>query len=89
VPKKLTPLNIKDPEVYQMARKLAELTGQSMTEVVRQSLRDRLAREQRRKLSPHVMERLREISDLCAALPVLDNRTEDEILGYDEHGIPR
>jgi antitoxin VapB len=35
------------------------------------------------------MERLREISDLCAALPVLDNRTEDEILGYDEHGIPR
>lgn len=89
MPKKLTPLNIKDQEVYQMARKLADLTGQSMTEVVRQSLRDQLAREERRKLSPHVMERLREISDLCAALPVLDNRTEDEILGYDEHGIPR
>jgi len=29
VRKKLTPLNIKDPEVYQMARKLADLTGQS------------------------------------------------------------
>lgn len=89
MPKKLTPLNIKDPEVYQMARKLADLTGQSMTEVVRQALRDRLVREERRKLSPNVMERLREISDYCASLPVLDHRTEDEILGYDEHGIPR
>ena len=89
VPKKLTPLNIKDPEVYQMARKLADRRGQSMTEVVRQALRESLAREERRKLSPHVMEKLREISERCAALPVLDNRTEDEILGYDEHGIPR
>jgi hypothetical protein len=35
------------------------------------------------------MEKLREISDYCAALPVLDNRTEDEILGYDERGVPR
>ena len=89
MPKKLTPLNIKDPEVYGMARKLADITKQSMTEVVRQALRDRLAREERKKLSPHVMEKLREISDHCASLPVLDNRTEDEILGYDEYGIPR
>lgn len=89
MPKKLTPLNIKDPEVYQMARKLADLTGRTMTEVVRQALRDRLAREERRRLKPHVLEKLLEISDRCAALPVLDNRTEDEILGYDEYGIPR
>jgi Rv0623-like transcription factor len=24
----------------------------------------------------------------CAALPVLDTRTADEILGYDERGLP-
>ena len=89
VSKKLTPLNIKDSDVYQMARKLADRTGQSMTEVVRQALRENLARSERRNLSPHLMEKLLEISDHCAALPVLDNRTEDEILGYDEYGIPR
>ena len=50
MPKKLTPLNIRDPGVYQMARKLANLTGKSMTEVVRQTQRDRLTREERRKL---------------------------------------
>jgi hypothetical protein len=34
-------------------------------------------------------ERLRRIADHCAALPVLDARSPDEILGYDEHGVPR
>lgn len=32
--------------------------------------------------------RLMEISRRCAALPILDHRSEDEILGYDENGIP-
>jgi antitoxin VapB len=31
---------------------------------------------------------LRDIGERCAKLPVLDDRTPDEILGYDEHGLP-
>ena len=33
-------------------------------------------------------ERLLTIAKRCAALPLLDHRTPDEILGYDEFGIP-
>jgi hypothetical protein len=33
-------------------------------------------------------EDLREISDRCAALPNLDLRTPEEIIGFDEHGLP-
>ena len=89
MPKKLTPLNIKDPEVYQMARRLAHLRRQSITEAVRQSLRETLVREERRRPNPDLRERLLEIAHRCDSLPVLDPRSPDEILGYDEHGIPR
>jgi antitoxin VapB len=33
-------------------------------------------------------EELLEISDRCAALPDHDTRTADEIIGFDEHGVP-
>ena len=34
-----------------------------------------------------LLDRLREISDRCASRPVLDPRSDDEILGYDQHGL--
>ena len=86
---KLTPLNIKDAEVYRLARELAARTGESMTQVVRRSLRDRLAREKNRTPDPVVMQKLIEISDRCSRRLVLDPRSDEEILGYDEHGVPR
>ncbi len=89
MPGKITPLNIKDREVYQMARELAKKTGESMTEVVRKALRDRLVREERSKPDPLMIEKLLEISDRCAGRPVLDSRSDEEIMGYDEHGVPR
>jgi len=33
-------------------------------------------------------DELDEIANRCAALPVLDARPADEILGYDERGLP-
>ena len=82
------PLNIKDPEVYRMARQLADRTGQSLTAAVRQALREKLEREMRRDADPLLIDKLREISDRCAAEPILDSRTDDEILGYDDRGLP-
>ena len=86
---KLPPLNIENPEVYRLARQLADRTGESMTEAVRKSLRERLTREEVRSADPFLMEKLLEISDRCANRPVLDSRSAEEIIGYDEHGIPR
>ncbi len=34
------------------------------------------------------LERVMEIAERISSLPVLDPRTPDEIIGYDEHGIP-
>ena len=51
----------------------------------------RLAAEKREtecRTAPHLQAELRAISDRCAALPDYDTRTCEEIVGFDEHGIP-
>ena len=82
-------LNIKNPEVDALARRLANATGESITEVVLRALRERLQREEGRRKPRNLVDELREISDRCAALPVFDTRSAEEILGYDEIGVPR
>ncbi len=82
-------LSLKDPETDSLARQVASLTGETLTEAVRTSLRERLRNEQlRRGERPWDEAAIKAIIDHCAALPVLDNRTDDEILGYDENGLP-
>lgn len=83
------PLNIKNPEADRLARVLAERTGESITDVVIEALRERLRREEGRTSEPDLAEELMEIGRRCAALPVLDDRSPDNIIGYDEHGVPR
>jgi antitoxin VapB len=82
-------LNIKHPEADRLARALAARTGETITEAVIHALRDRLRRTEGRRNPRSLVDELREISDRCAALPILDTRSEDEILGYDEIGVPR
>jgi len=82
------PLNIKDPEVYQLARQVADLTGETLTDAVRHALLERLKRKQQARPDPQWIEKLYEISDRCAARPVLDARSDDELVGYDEFGVP-
>jgi antitoxin VapB len=81
------PLNIKDAEAHALARELAEATGESLTRAVKVSIAERLARV--RHLRPRLADRLDRIALDCASLPVLDPRTPEEILGYDESGLPR
>lgn len=81
-------LSIKDPEADRLARELAARTGESLTEAVLVALRERLARETGRTKSIPLREELAAIRRRCAALPVVDNRSADEILGYDDRGLP-
>lgn len=80
-------LSIKDPETDRLARALAEATGESLTEAIRRALEERLARETRRSRRGLVAE-IRRIQEYVARLPVIDPRSAEEILGYDEHGLP-
>jgi antitoxin VapB len=82
-------LNIRNSEAEKLAETLAKLTGETKTEAVTQALRDRLARLRRERTGRRLADELDEIARHCARLPVLDSRTPDEILGYDEHGLPR
>ena len=82
-------LNIRNPETERLADALARLTGETKTQAVTVALRDRLARLRRQRSGRRLADELDAIALHCARLRVLDHRSPDEILGYDEHGLPR
>ncbi len=84
------PLSIKSTEADRLARELAQATGESITDAVVAAIRERLARERRRRGAQRERfhTRLKRIQERVARLPVLDSRTPDEIIGYDRHGLP-
>ena len=77
-------LSIKSETADRLARDLADLTGESITDAVVASLRARLVAERRRRRNPTLVD----IVERFQRLPVLDARDPDHILGYDEHGLP-
>jgi antitoxin VapB len=81
-------LNIRNSEAERLALELAKLTGESKTEAVTKALRDRLARVRRERSRRRLADELDSIALHCARLPVLDPRPPEEILGYDDHGLP-
>ena len=79
-------LSIKNPEAERLAKSLARETRQTVTQAVIVALREALLRKRGRRTAPDVTAAILQISERCAALPDLDTRSPDEILGYDEHG---
>jgi antitoxin VapB len=80
-------LNIKDPEAHRLASAIAQETGETMTRVVTEALRERFERLPSRR-GKAGLEELRAIVNRAAAYikrPYLDHA---EIL-YDEHGLPK
>ena len=83
------PLSIKNPDADRLARALAQRTGETLTEAVIKALRERLDREERKQQTVEsLVEDVMEIGRHCASLPLLDRRPADDILGYDENGVP-
>ena len=82
-------LNIKDPETDRLARQLARMAKETITEAVKVALRDRLERERRRRGKKIDWTLLRKQQQQIARLPVADTRKVDELLDYDESGLPR
>ena len=82
-------LSIKDEKADRLARELAQRTGESLTEAVTRALEERLKRVAPRKRDEKQLARLNEIALNIARMPELDPRSAEEIIGYDEHGLPR
>lgn len=83
-------LNIKNERTCELARKLADLTGESLTEAVTQSVKERLARVER----PDPAERLRRIQAIAdrAAPGFVEpyrSMNHGDLLYDDETGLPK
>ncbi len=82
-------LSIKDPETERLARSLAQLTSENITTATKRAIEERLRRVGGRTRRAALLEDMAEIRQRWSAMPVLDERTPEEILEYDEHGLPR
>jgi antitoxin VapB len=81
-------LSIKNPNTEHLAREVAREAGETITEAIQKSLQERLERLHKEKRRHFVREEIEEILRRVDALPVLDSRSPDEIIGYDENGLP-
>ena len=86
-------MNIKDPEVHAMARRLAARRGTSVTDAVRQALRAELERSAEGPEARAVEARREHLLSLLPRfqqLPWPDRRTSDELQNdlYDADGLP-
>jgi antitoxin VapB len=82
-------LSIRNREAERLARQVALETGESITQAILRSLEERLKRLTGRKAAANLSREILRIGARCAALPDLDTRTADEILGYGDEGAPR
>ena len=81
-------ISIKNAQTERLARELARETGESLTTAIRRALEERLARVEGRRSPADKLALARNVLRRVDALPVLDHRSTDEILGYDERGLP-
>lgn len=78
-------LNIKNPETDRLAHELAEET---ITEAVTVALKDRLSAVRRKRERAHLRAEVADLQAFVASLPDRDGRSAEEVLGYDEFGLP-
>jgi antitoxin VapB len=81
-------LSIKNSDAERLAREVARETGETITQAILRSLEERLMRLSGRRIAGDLAREILRIGARCAALPDLDTRSADEILGYDSDGAP-
>jgi antitoxin VapB len=79
-------LNIKNPEVHEAASRLAKMNGVTITAAVLEAVRAELSRQERLRRGGNEVQRMREFTRRVSAMPLLDPRSDDEILGYGPEG---
>ena len=82
-------MSIKSIDVERLAREVSGKTGESLTGAIQKALEERLERLKHDRRRQLLLGQLEEILQRVDRLPVLDSRNPEEILGYDEHGLPR
>jgi antitoxin VapB len=81
---------VKNPATEAKIRKLAARTGESLTEAIDHAVEERLERLEPPKRKGRVnRKRLAELIAYFNSLPKINEHlTDEEIIGYDENGLP-
>jgi antitoxin VapB len=82
-------LSIRNSRAEKLAREVAAQSGESLTEAIIHALEERLERLKGHRTTTDVAVEIMKISLRCRALPEKDQRSPDEILGYDDRGLPQ
>lgn len=80
-------LSVKNPEADRLARELTAATGETITDAVVIALRERLERVRGRQAAA-ITRRLNTLRTEIQTYPILNPQSPEEIVGYDEHGLP-
>ncbi len=81
-------ISIRNQNAEQLAREVASVTGESITQAIIHALKERLERLRGRRTAPDALSDIMAISKRCSELPEIDPRSGDEILGYNKDGAP-
>ncbi|WFU07363.1 type II toxin-antitoxin system VapB family antitoxin (plasmid) [Rhizobium sp. CB3171] len=82
-------LNIKNPATVALVDELARRQGISKTAAIHQALSEQLRRMGHGGgAQERLLHELQAIRQRVAHLPELDSRSDEDIVGYDEDGIP-
>jgi len=82
------PISIKNEQTEKLARKVARVTGETLTQAIQSALAEKYERLQRARSGRSLAEELNEIAVRCGKRPLVSDLSADEILGYDELGVP-
>ncbi len=81
-------LSIRNPKAEKLAREIAAESGETITQAITLALEERLERLRGRSTATDLAEEILKISKRCSGIPDRDKRSADEILGYDDTGVP-
>lgn len=81
-------LSIRNSQAEQLAREVATISGENLTQAIIHALEERLERLKGRRTTSNLMQEIMTISQRCSSLPDIDQRSSEEILGYNQSGIP-
>src|SRR5579872_5878739 len=81
-------MSIKSLDVERLARQVAAKTGESLTGAIHKALEERMGRLEEQEKKSLLLAQLEEIVHRVDQLPVRDNRAPDELMGYDQDGLP-
>jgi antitoxin VapB len=81
-------LSIHNPKAEKLAREVAAKSGESITQAIITALEDRLERMRGQRTTFDLAAEILNIAERCSKLPDKDKRTPDQILGYNQQGVP-